>query len=46
MTRTEIERDVARMFSGNFREWVGLASREAGAAEKEQLENSDMITAY
>jgi len=24
VTRQEIERDVTRMFSGNFREWVGL----------------------
>ena len=24
VTRAEIERDVARLFSGNFREWVGL----------------------
>jgi hypothetical protein len=25
VTRAEVERDVARMFSGNFRAWVGLA---------------------
>ncbi len=25
VTRAEMERDVARMFSGNFRAWVGLA---------------------
>jgi hypothetical protein len=25
VTRRELERDVTRMFSGNFREWVGLA---------------------
>lgn len=39
VTRAEIERDVRRMFSGNFREWVGLpaeeaATRRAGAAEQ------------
>lgn len=28
VTRREIERDVTRMFSGNFREWVGLPSFE------------------
>jgi hypothetical protein len=27
VTRAEIERDVARMFSGNFRAWVGLSAR-------------------
>jgi hypothetical protein len=25
VTQAEIERDVAKMFSGNFRDWVGLA---------------------
>lgn len=29
LTRKQIDRDVARMFSGNFREWVGL--RETGS---------------
>jgi len=28
VTRREIERDVTRMFSGNFREWVGLSASE------------------
>ena len=28
-TREEIERDVTRMFSGNFREWVGVKSSVA-----------------
>lgn len=26
VTRQQIDRDVARLFSGNFREWVGLAN--------------------
>ena len=30
VTRAEIERDVARMFSGNFRAWVGLAESSKG----------------
>ena len=25
LTREQIDRDVERMFSGNFRQWVGLA---------------------
>ena len=42
VTRAEVERDVARMFSGNFRAWVGLGGagegsepqpEEVGAAE-------------
>lgn len=41
-TRAEVERDVARLFHGNFRECVGLAAEK----EKEPVENSDMITAY
>lgn len=28
VTREEIVRDVTRMFSGNFREWVGMSSRK------------------
>jgi hypothetical protein len=30
VTRREIERDVVKMFSGNFREWVGLAPEDSG----------------
>jgi hypothetical protein len=45
VTSAEIEHDVMRLFSGNFREWVALA-KEDGAEEKERLENSDMITTY
>jgi hypothetical protein len=41
VTRAEIERDVARLFSGNFREWVGLMKEE----ETEQVESSDVVTA-
>jgi hypothetical protein len=39
VTRAEIERDVARLFSGNFREWVGLTKEE----EMEQVESSDVV---
>jgi hypothetical protein len=51
VTRQEIERDVARMFSGNFREWVGgLPSRpsiEAPTIEKvRQPEETDVVTTY
>lgn len=34
VTRSEIERDVTRLFSGNFREWVGLPPTAAGGARQ------------
>jgi hypothetical protein len=38
VTRAEIERDVARMFSGNFRAWVGLGAKgEGGGARREEV---------
>jgi hypothetical protein len=38
VTRAEIERDVARMFSGNFRAWVGLnAAGEGSEAQSEEV---------
>lgn len=51
ITRCEIERDVTRMFSGNFREWVGgLRSRptsERPTIEKaQQPEEPDVVTTY
>ena len=30
VTRREVERDVARLFSGNFRDWVGLPASGSG----------------
>ena len=27
LTRKQIDRDVERMFSGNFRRWVGLSGK-------------------
>jgi hypothetical protein len=36
LTRKQIDRDVARMFSGNFRRWVGLA--EAGSRPSDDRE--------
>jgi hypothetical protein len=53
VTRKEIERDVTRMFSGNFLEWIGgLPSRPAIKSsglttEKEQQpEEPDVVTTY
>jgi hypothetical protein len=37
VTRAEIERDVKRMFSGNFREWVGLPATAETVAEEQAL---------
>ena len=34
VTRTEIERDVERLFSGNFRDWVGLPTRKSVIGEE------------
>lgn len=46
VTRQEIERDVTRMFSGNFRAWVKPFTTEATAEEKQLLEDTDMVTIY
>jgi hypothetical protein len=51
VTRREIERDVTRMFSGNFREWVGgmpaRPSIEPPTIEKlRQPEETDVVTTY
>jgi len=35
VTREEIERDVERLFSGNFRQWVGLAQRRITSAAED-----------
>ena len=38
--RAEIERDVRRLFSGNFEEWVGkLISRARSTADHQPEEN-------
>ena len=38
VTRAEIERDVARMFSGNFRAWVALgAADDARGPQPEEV---------
>ncbi|HEX8888610.1 MAG TPA: hypothetical protein VF779_05515, partial [Pyrinomonadaceae bacterium] len=39
VTRAEIERDITRLFSGNFREWVGLTKEE----KTEQVESGDVV---
>ena len=53
VTRQEIERDVTRMFSGNFIDWIGgLPSRpviEPSALTEEkarQTEETDVVTTY
>jgi len=43
VTRAEITRDVTRMFSGNFREWVHFSERET-VPGPELLEETDMVT--
>lgn len=43
VSRPEIERDVARMFSGNFREWVGGLPARATAREVGQSEETDVV---
>ncbi|HJQ31100.1 MAG TPA: hypothetical protein VJ866_02920 [Pyrinomonadaceae bacterium] len=38
VTRAEVERDVARMFYGNFRAWVGLGAKGEGSeARREEV---------
>lgn len=46
VTQREIERDVMRMFSGNFREWVGWTSSEDGEKEDYQSKDADVIQAF
>lgn len=46
VTRREIQRDVDRMFSGNFREWVGLSSLEKEAAGDSRTQETDAIQAF
>ncbi|MGH9883143.1 MAG: glucuronate isomerase [Pyrinomonadaceae bacterium] len=43
VTRQEMERDVTRLFSGNFRELLDPAS---GLGKERRLQNTDMVTAY
>lgn len=45
VTQQEIQRDVTRMFSGNFREWSGgLPLRSAG--KEPEPEETDVVTSY
>ena len=46
VTRLEIERDVTRMFSGNFREWVGGLPSRSATTEARQPEETDVVTSY
>jgi hypothetical protein len=53
VTRQEIERDVTRMFSGNFREWVGglpspaaMEPSRAAIEEARQPEGTVVVTTY
>lgn len=43
--RGEVERDAGRIFSGNFRQWVGL-SAPSTAGEQGRLEEADVAAAY
>jgi hypothetical protein len=43
VTRAEIERDVTRMFSRNFREWVRFPEKSA-VPKREQFDEPDMVT--
>lgn len=46
VTRAAIERDVARMFSGNFRKWVGLPTAEAVTGRERRFDETDMVGTY
>jgi hypothetical protein len=45
VTRAEIERDVTRMFLGNFREWVGL-SLNSDYLDKIELDDRESVSAH
>jgi hypothetical protein len=44
VTRAEIERDVTRMLSGNFREWVNLPAINKISAGTGEFAEPDMVT--
>lgn len=44
VTRAELERDVTRMFSGNFRAWVGLPTTGAVTVRTHRLEEIETVT--
>jgi hypothetical protein len=46
VSRTEIERDVNRMFSGNFREWMGLAAPNSNGIDDLDLDNRGDVSAF
>ena len=45
-TRHEIERDVRKMFSGNFNEWVGIPSSSSDDANGLEYENGKDVSSY
>lgn len=46
VSRQEIQRDVTRMFSGNFREWVGGLPSRSTTKDLEQPEEPDVVGSY
>ncbi|MFL6208564.1 MAG: glucuronate isomerase [Pyrinomonadaceae bacterium] len=46
VTRAEIERDITRMFSSNFRAWVGLSPKGAATERAHRLEEIETVTTY
>jgi hypothetical protein len=46
VSRAEIERDVTRMFSGNFRQVVGGLPSRAATREAQLPEETDVVTSY
>jgi hypothetical protein len=46
VSRSEIERDVTRMFSGNFRQVVGGLPSRAATREAQLPEETDVVTSY
>jgi hypothetical protein len=45
-TRHEIERDVRKMFSGNFHAWVGLPASISDDANGLEYENGEDVSSY
>jgi hypothetical protein len=46
VSRLEIERDVTRLFSGNFRQWVGMSENGMTNEEMLRIEEADIAAAY
>ena len=46
VTRSDIERDVKRMFSGNFRKWVGLPGAATVESKDFQMATGDPVAGF